>query len=115
MNGLDGAYSQILIDSRSIFSSLAAVYGLEQIPANMIDRVEVVRGGGSAIFGSSAIGGTINIITKEPTTNSVTLSNTTTMIYGKTPDINTFLNATVVSDDNKAGVTIFGSTKKKPV
>ena len=44
----------------------------------MIDRVEVVRGGGSAIFGSSAIGGTINIITKEPTTNSVTLANTTT-------------------------------------
>ncbi len=113
MNGLDGAYSQILIDSRSIFSSLAAVYGLEQMPTNMIDRVEVVRGGGSAIFGSSAIGGTINIITKEPMANSVTISNTTTMIYGKTPDINTFLNATVVSDDNKTGVTIFGSTRKR--
>ena len=80
INGLDGAYSQILIDSRSIYSALADVYGIEQIPANMIDRVEVVRGGGSAIFGTSAIGGTINIITKEPTTNSVTLSNTTTMI-----------------------------------
>jgi outer membrane receptor for ferrienterochelin and colicins len=66
INGLDGKYTQILIDSRPIFSSLAGVYGLEQIPANMIERVEVVRGGGSALFGSSAIAGTVNIITKEP-------------------------------------------------
>ena len=64
INGLDGPYSQILIDSRPIFSALAGVYGLEQIPANMIERVEVVRGGGSALFGSSAIAGTINIITR---------------------------------------------------
>ena len=66
INGLDGPYTQILIDSRPIFSALSGVYGLEQIPANMIERVEVMRGGGSALFGSSAIAGTINIITKEP-------------------------------------------------
>ncbi len=113
INGLDGPYSQILIDSRPIFSSLAGVYGIEQIPANMIERVEVVRGGGSAIFGSNAIAGTINIITKEPTTNSVTLSNTSNLIYGKKPDINTSLNASVVSDDYKTGVMIFGSTRQR--
>ena len=66
INGLDGQYTQILIDSRPIFSALAGVYGIEQLPANMVDRVEVMRGGGSALFGSSAIAGTINIITKEP-------------------------------------------------
>ena len=60
INGLDGHYSQILMNSRPVFSALAGVYGLEQIPANMIERVEVMRGGGSALFGSSAIGGTIN-------------------------------------------------------
>jgi outer membrane receptor for ferrienterochelin and colicins len=113
INGLDGPYSQILIDSRPIFSALAGIYGIEQIPANMIERVEVVRGGGSAIFGSNAIAGTINIITKEPTTNSVTLSNTLTFINGKTPDINTSLNASVVSDDNKTGIMIFGSTRQR--
>ncbi len=59
---MEGKYTQILIDSRPIFSALAGVYGLEQIPANMIERVEVVRGGGSALFGSSAIAGTMNII-----------------------------------------------------
>ncbi|MGB9756019.1 MAG: TonB-dependent receptor, partial [Desulfurella sp.] len=113
INGLDGPYSQILIDSRPIFSSLAGVYGIEQIPANMIERVEVVRGGGSALFGSNAIAGTINIITKEPITNSVTLSNNTSLIYGKKTDINTTLNASVVSDDYKTGIMIFGSTRQR--
>ena len=55
-------------------SALAGVYGLEQIPTNMIERVEVVRGGGSALFGSSAIAGVINIITKEPQRNSFTFN-----------------------------------------
>ena len=54
INGLEGQYSQILLDSNPIFSSLAAVYGLEQLPTAMIERVEVIRGGGSALFGSSA-------------------------------------------------------------
>lgn len=61
INGLDGQYSQILLDSRPIFSSLASVYGLEQIPAGMVDRVEVIRGGCSALFGANAIGGVVNI------------------------------------------------------
>ena len=50
INGLEGPYSQILINSRPIISALSGVYGLEQIPVNMIERVEVVRGGGSALL-----------------------------------------------------------------
>jgi Outer membrane receptor for ferrienterochelin and colicins len=111
INGLDGPYSQILIDSRPIFSSLAGVYGLEQIPANMIERVEVMGGGGSALFGSNAIAGTINIITREPVANSVTLANTSSLIDGRETDVNTSVNASVVSDNNKGGVMIFGSSR----
>ena len=77
INGLEGQYSQVLLDSRPIFSSLAAMYGLEQLPVSMIERVEVIRGGGSALFGANAIGGVVNIITKEPQRNSLALSNTT--------------------------------------
>ncbi|MGE5357229.1 MAG: TonB-dependent receptor [Deltaproteobacteria bacterium] len=113
INGLDGPYSQILIDSRPVFSSLAGIYGLEQIPANMIERVEVIRGGGSALYGSSAIAGIINIITKEPTANSITLSNTTNLIYGKKADFNTSFNASIVSDDYKTGVMFFGATRQR--
>lgn len=54
INGLEGPYTQILIDSRPIFSSLSGVYGIEQLPASMIQQVEVMRGGGSALFGSSS-------------------------------------------------------------
>jgi len=113
INGLDGPYSQILIDSRPIFSALAGVYGIEQIPTNMIERVEVVRGGGSALFGSNAIAGTINIITKEPLNNSATLSNQTSFIGGNVPDVNTSLNAAIVSDNNKAGVSMYASSRQR--
>lgn len=113
INGLDGPYSQILIDSRPIFSALAGVYGIEQIPTNMIERVEVVRGGGSALFGSNAIAGTINIITKEPLNNSVTVSNQTTFIGGNIPDVNTSLNAALVSNDNKTGVSLYASSRQR--
>lgn len=112
INGLDGHYSQILMNSRPVFSALAGVYGLEQIPANMIDRVEVMRGGGSALFGSSAIGGTVNIITKDPINNSAEASTTLTSIgCSGDVDINTTFNGSVVSDNRKIGLFVFGQNR----
>lgn len=112
INGLDGHYSQILMNSRPVFSALTGVYGLEQIPANMIERVEVMRGGGSALFGSSAIGGTINIITKDPMTNSARVAHTLSSIgLSGALDNNTTLNASVVTDNNKAGIFIYGQSR----
>lgn len=70
LNGLAGQYTQVLVNSRPVFSALNGVYGLEQIPVSIIDRVEVVRSGGSALFGSNAIAGTVNVITKEPINNT---------------------------------------------
>lgn len=120
MNGLEGPYTQILINSRPIFSGLAGVYGLEHIPANMIQRVEVVRGGGSALFGGNAIAGTINIITKDPVSNSFKVG----AKYGiigvgaknagdVASDINVDFNASVVTDNHKSGIFIFGMNRNR--
>ena len=73
----------------------------------MIERIEVIRGGGSALFGSSAIGGVVNIITKEPLRNSFSISNRTG-IFGKgLTDLNTAINGSFVSEDFKTGVYLF--------
>ena len=114
INGLDGHYSQILMNSRAVFSALAGVYGLEQIPANMIERVEVMRGGGSALFGSSAIGGTINIITKDPIVNSAEVANTTTFMGMEGAiDNNTTVNASLTTDNRKLGLMIYGQNRSR--
>ena len=114
INGLDGHYSQVLMNSHPVFSALAGVYGLEQIPANMIDRVEVMRGGGSALFGSSSIGGTINIITKDPIVNSAEVAHTLTSI-GMTDaiDNNTTINASVTTDNRRLGLMIYGQNRDR--
>ncbi|MCP4521379.1 MAG: TonB-dependent receptor [Cytophagales bacterium] len=108
MNGLDGPYSQILIDSRAVFSALNGVYGLDQIPASMIDRVEVVKGGGSALFGANAIAGTINIITKDPTESTYQINTNHALINGETTDNAISFNASVVDDSSKTGLSFFG-------
>jgi len=113
INGLDGPYSQILIDSRPVFSALSGVYGLEQIPVNMIERVEVVRGGGSALYGSNAIAGTINIITKEALKNQFNAEYNHEYIGGKAHDRAVNVNTSLVSDDNKSGMYLYGTYRNR--
>ncbi len=108
LNGLEGQYTQILVNNRAVFSGVNSVYGLEQIPVSIIDRVEVVRSGGSALFGSNAIAGTINVITKTPINNSWAVNTTLALIDGTTADRNVSLNTNIVSEDLSSGVTIYG-------
>lgn len=113
INGLEGPYSQILINSRPVVSALSGVYGLEQIPVNMIERVEVVRGGGSALFGANAVGGTINIITKDPVNNSFQISSTMSNMNGKVWEQYMGANASLVSKDNTYGIALYESYRNR--
>lgn len=64
--GLGGAYNQLLFDGMPLLSTLGSVYGLEQIPAAFIDRIEVVKGGGSSLYGAGAVAGVVNLIPQQP-------------------------------------------------
>lgn len=66
INGMEGPYTMVLIDGMPIVSGLSTVYGLSGIPISLIERVEVVKGPGSSLYGSEAMGGIINVITKDP-------------------------------------------------
>ena len=67
INGLEGSYTMVLIDGMPIVSGLSTVYGLNGIPQSLIERVEIVKGPASTLYGSEAVGGLINVITKKIT------------------------------------------------
>lgn len=104
MNGLGGAYSQILVNNRAIFGSLVGLYGLEQIPTQLIDRVEIIRGGGSALYGASAIGGTVNVITRRPEKSMYDISFQQAWVGGKAGDQWLQGTSSIASEEGKAGL-----------
>ncbi|WP_276089628.1 TonB-dependent receptor [Pedobacter sp. JY14-1] len=65
INGLEGPYTMVLIDGMPIVSSLSSVYGLSGIPSSLVEQIEIVKGPASSLYGSEAVGGLINVITKK--------------------------------------------------
>jgi len=113
MNGLGGGYSQILINGRPVFSPLTGLYGMEQIPANMVERIEVVRGGGSALYGSSAIGGTVNVITRIPSESSYDIDVNSSLINGQAMDNVLSGNLTMLTHKENAGASVFVNRRNR--
>ncbi len=113
MNGLGGAYSQILINGKSLFSPILSLYGLEQIPSAMVERIEVVRGGGSALYGASAIGGTVNIITKFPNNDNYSLSFVNSLINSSAAESNINAGISFSSDSRREGATFFAARRTR--
>ncbi len=113
MNGLPGPYSQILINNRPLLSSLAGLYGLEQIPASMIERVEVMKGGGSVLYGSNAVAGTINIITKRPSGTSAEANTNVSWINEGATDFQSGAIGSLSNASGKAGGTVLLSHRDR--
>lgn len=115
MNGMEGPYSQILIDGRAVFSGLASVYGLELTPSSMIERIEVVKGGGSVLYGGNAIAGTINLVIREPVKNMYQfgVSSGVSGVGMKdsgvpSPEFAVNMNGSVLSGNHQSGLSVFG-------
>ncbi|MCI2228646.1 TonB-dependent receptor [Polaribacter sp. MSW13] len=83
INGLEGPYTFVLIDGMPIVSGLSTVYGLTGIPQALIERVEVVKGPASTLYGSEAVGGIINIITKKPSNSPALATDVYTSSWGE--------------------------------
>lgn len=110
--GMQGRYSQILIDGDPVVSSLAGVYGLEHIPEEMIDQIEIVKGGGSALYGAGAVAGVVNVITRRPMTNRVRVRYRHHSTGG-IPDSHMSALAETVNGSGTSGAYIFGSTRRR--
>jgi outer membrane receptor for ferrienterochelin and colicins len=83
INGLEGPYTFVLIDGMPIVSGLSTVYGLTGIPQALIERVEIVKGPASTLYGSEAVGGIINIITKNPSNSPKLTTDTFASSWGE--------------------------------
>ena len=68
---LTGAYNQILLDGLPLMTGVGVVYGVEQIPAVLVDRVEVVKGGASVLYGPGAVAGVVNVVPMRPEKDGV--------------------------------------------
>lgn len=110
--GFDGKYSQILIDGDPVVSSLGGVYGLEHYPREMIEQIEIVKGGGSSLYGAGAISGTVNLITRRPSFNQTRIGYLGSSISGAF-DQQLGAVAELVSNDGRTGAFIFGSTRNR--
>jgi outer membrane receptor for ferrienterochelin and colicins len=105
--GLQGNFTQILTDGRPMLSSLASVYGVEHIPAALVEQIEIVKGGGSALYGPGAIAGVINIIPRTPTRNGG-YAGYRWDSFGSAPNHTVDGGIDLVTPSANAGITLFG-------
>jgi outer membrane receptor for ferrienterochelin and colicins len=114
INGMEGPYTMILIDGMPIVSSLSTVYGLAGIPNSMVKRIEVVKGPASTLYGSEAVGGLVNIITKDAfSSEKLKIDFSVTSIGEYNADIHTKINTKKAV--GLLGINYFNFQNKKDV
>jgi outer membrane receptor for ferrienterochelin and colicins len=112
INGMEGKYCQILFDGKPMVSALAGVYALEQIPANLIEKFEVVKGGGSSLYGGNAIGGVVNVILKEATKSGALLSLDQGLVNGES-NTNVNFNYDYVAKNRQTQASLFSNYQRR--
>ena len=105
--GLPGNYNQILIDGLPLFTGVASVYGIDQVPTIFVERIEIVKGGGSALYGPGAVAGVINLIPEEPFSTHGHLDFTFRSIDGEPTYLTQFANY-FVSEDKSFKAALYG-------
>ncbi len=113
LNGLEGHHAQILIDGRPVMSSLAGVYVLEQLPQEMIERVEVVKGGGSALYGGNAVAGVVNVVTRRPRRSFGSVNLRGGLIGGDAWEERISATAGLVSPEKTFALHLFGNALRR--
>ncbi|MEM9056853.1 MAG: TonB-dependent receptor, partial [Pseudomonadota bacterium] len=110
--GLPGAYNQILFDGLPLFSGVASVYGVEQIPAPLVEQIEVLKGGASALYGPGAVAGVINVISRKPVRNEGSVYGTHENRGGR-PFQSLGAHGSLVSADAAASVSLFAQHQQQ--
>lgn len=105
--GLPGNYNQILVDGLPLFTGVASVYGIDQIPTIFVERIEIVKGGGSALYGPGAVAGVINLIPEEPFESHGHVDFTYRSIDGEPAYQSQFVNY-FVNEDKSFKAAIYG-------
>lgn len=105
--GLPGNYNQILIDGLPLFTGVASVYGIDQVPTIFVDRIEIVKGGGSALYGPGAVAGVINLIPEEPFSTHNHLDFTFRSIDGEPAYLTQFANF-FINEDKSFKAALYG-------
>jgi outer membrane receptor for ferrienterochelin and colicins len=106
--GLPGNYNQILIDGLPLFTGVAAVYGIDQVPTVFIDRIEVVKGGGSALYGPGAVAGVVNLIPEEPYESHTHIDSTFRSSDGESPIYQSQFATYYVNEDASFKAALYG-------
>ncbi len=112
INGMEGKYCQVLINGMPVVSALAGVYALEQIPANMIEKFEVVKGGGSSLYGGNAVGGVVNVMLREATKSGIKFSINREMIKNK-PNTSLNLNYDYIAPNPNTKASLFSNFQRR--
>ncbi len=111
INGMEGPYTMVLIDGMPVVSNLATVYGFSGIPAGLIKRVEIVKGPSSTLYGSEAVAGVINIVTKDAVAAPILYTDIYTTSYN---ELNTDVSFKMKTGKSNAlfGFNLFGFNKR---